>query len=192
MALCLIHRTIQPPYGPGLIPHSQWEEKYWNESWHMVLWKNIMDRIHENLEYKEFSMPATVSQKTVCSKTGLLATTTCPGITEYFADGSIPTQYCSGHYVAPKKKKKIRTKNLMSPKNPKIQMKIPRKHLRSLFLRKEAEQRAVKPYQKKAAAMPAVVKHRSTTRSTSRIKLLHLRSNDSGHVSAHPPKGFIV
>ncbi len=84
--------------------------KYWNESWHMVLWKNIMDRIHENLEYKEFSMPATVSQKTVCSKTGLLATTTCPGITEYFADGSIPTQYCSGHYVAPKEEEKDKDK----------------------------------------------------------------------------------
>lgn len=75
------------------------EYKYSNESWHMVLWKNIMERIHEGMEYKDFTMPADVSQKTICSKTGLLATTTCPGITEYFAEGSVPTQYCSGHKV---------------------------------------------------------------------------------------------
>lgn len=73
--------------------------EYMNQTWHMVLWKNIMDRVHEGLAYKDFTMPSSVSQKTVCSQTGLLATTTCPGITEYFADGSIPTQYCAGHYV---------------------------------------------------------------------------------------------
>lgn len=75
--------------------------EYMDQSWHMVLWKNIMERVHEGLTYKDFTMPPNISQKTVCSETGLLATSSCKGITEYFADGSIPSQYCSGHYVAP-------------------------------------------------------------------------------------------
>lgn len=75
--------------------------EWMDQSWHMILWKNIMERVHEGLPYKDFQMPASVSEKTVCSKTGLLASSTCTGITEYFADGTIPTQYCSGHYVAP-------------------------------------------------------------------------------------------
>lgn len=74
-------------------------EHIWDQKWHMVLWKNIMERVHEGLEYKEFTMPSSVSQKTVCSITGLLATESCPGITEYFAEGTIPTQTCAGHAV---------------------------------------------------------------------------------------------
>lgn len=85
--------------------------EYMDQSWHMTLWKNIMERIHEGLEYKEFQMPPDVSQKTVCSQTGLLATTTCSGITEYFADGSVPTQYCSGHYVPPKEDEEDKDKD---------------------------------------------------------------------------------
>ena len=74
-------------------------EHIWDQKWHMVLWKNIMERVHEGLEYKEFTMPSSVSQKTVCSITGLLATESCPGITEYFAEGTVPTQTCAGHAV---------------------------------------------------------------------------------------------
>ncbi len=71
--------------------------EYISQSWHMTLWKNIMDRVHEGLEYKDFSMPASVEQKTVCTKTGLLAVDGCPSITEYFAKGTVPSQSCSGH-----------------------------------------------------------------------------------------------
>lgn len=70
-----------------------------DQVWHEVLWKNIMNRVHEGLEYKEFSMPSTVEQKTVCTQTGYLATSSCPTLTEYFAVGTAPTQSCNGHYV---------------------------------------------------------------------------------------------
>ncbi|MGC4019176.1 MAG: PBP1A family penicillin-binding protein [Muricomes sp.] len=70
-----------------------------NQSWHEVLWKHIMDRVHADLPYKEFSMPPSVEQKTICTQTGLLATSSCPTLTEYFAKGTAPTQSCPGHYV---------------------------------------------------------------------------------------------
>ena len=62
------------------------------------LWKGIMSRVHENLEPKEFAMPSSVEQKTVCSITGKLAVAgNCPAITEYFATDTAPTESCPGH-----------------------------------------------------------------------------------------------
>ncbi len=74
-------------------------ENIYNQVWHEQLWKNIMERIHESVPRKEFTMPPTVQQKTICQQTGFLATSTCPAITEYFAEGSVPSVSCSGHYV---------------------------------------------------------------------------------------------
>ncbi|MDD3361703.1 MAG: transglycosylase domain-containing protein [Hespellia sp.] len=65
--------------------------------WHEILWKSIMERIHANLAYQDFAMPASIEQATICSQTGLLATSSCSGITEYFAKDSLPTQTCPGH-----------------------------------------------------------------------------------------------
>ena len=57
-----------------------------------------MSRVHENLEPKEFTMPSSVEQKTVCSITGKLAVAgSCPAITEYFATDTAPTESCPGH-----------------------------------------------------------------------------------------------
>ena len=62
------------------------------------IWKSIMSRVHANLETKEFTMPASVQQKTICSISGLLAVSeNCPGITEYFATDTLPTESCPGH-----------------------------------------------------------------------------------------------
>ena len=74
-----------------------------SQSWHQKLWKNIMERIQEtkSLAYKDFEIPSSVVQKTICTRTGLLATGSCPSLTEYFAKDNAPTQSCSGHYVAP-------------------------------------------------------------------------------------------
>lgn len=58
-----------------------------------------MERVHEGVPRKEFTMPPSVQQKTICQQTGFLATSTCPAITEYFAEGSVPSVSCSGHYV---------------------------------------------------------------------------------------------
>ena len=60
-----------------------------------------MERVHENLEDKDFEIPSSVVECTVCSETGLLAVSSCPSYTEYFSEENAPTQSCSGHYVEP-------------------------------------------------------------------------------------------
>lgn len=79
------------------MPMDGWE--YSSQNWHEILWKNIMDRVHAELPYKDFTMPSSVEQKTICTITGLLATSSCPTLTEYFAQGTVPTQSCPGHLV---------------------------------------------------------------------------------------------
>ena len=65
---------------------------------HKTLWKNIMDDILEGYEDRDFVMPSDIVRKTVCSKSGLLASGSgCTPITEYFAAGSVPDEYCSSH-----------------------------------------------------------------------------------------------
>ncbi len=67
-----------------------------------VLWKAIMSRIHEGLEYKSFTEPEGIEKATVCKKTGGLATDICradgSAITEFFAAGTVPTEPCTNHY----------------------------------------------------------------------------------------------
>lgn len=61
------------------------------------IWKGIMSRVHENLEYKDFTMPSSVERMSICSETGYLALPSCPTITEYFARGTVPDETCPGH-----------------------------------------------------------------------------------------------
>ena len=69
-----------------------------NTVFHLQIWKAIMSRIHANLEPREFTMPPTVEQKTVCSITGQLAVSgSCPGITELFATDNPMADRCPGH-----------------------------------------------------------------------------------------------
>lgn len=72
-------------------------------SFHKVIWRKIMQRIHDTYKYKsvDFTMPDTVVRKTVCSETGKLATDTCPKITEYFDKESLPNKKCAGHTAPP-------------------------------------------------------------------------------------------
>ena len=72
-----------------------------SQSWHSRLWKAIMDKVHEGLEDKEFEVPSSVVEASICSETGLLAVSSCPSYTDYFAEENVPTQSCSGHYVEP-------------------------------------------------------------------------------------------
>ena len=68
-----------------------------------VLWRAIMKRIHEDLPNSTFAVPEGLVQVQVCSKSGKLPT---PGlcdeagsvITEYFAEGTEPTETCDIHY----------------------------------------------------------------------------------------------
>ncbi|SFR70414.1 penicillin-binding protein 1A [Pseudobutyrivibrio sp. NOR37] len=72
-----------------------------------VIWKAVMSRIHENLEYKDFTKPSGIVTKQVCKKSGKLA---IPGVcdcdprgsqvyTEYFEEGTEPTETCDHHYA---------------------------------------------------------------------------------------------
>lgn len=74
-------------------------------SYPKAIWKAVMSRIHENLEYKDFIMPGDITTATVCKKSGkLVVGGLCDADprgsmveTEYFAEGTVPTEYCDHH-----------------------------------------------------------------------------------------------
>jgi penicillin-binding protein 1A len=74
-------------------------------SFHKVLWKKIMARVHEGLERKEFTIPDGIETAVICKKSGKLAVSgLCDSDprgsmvkTEYFAKGTAPTEVCNTH-----------------------------------------------------------------------------------------------
>lgn len=66
------------------------------------LWHIIMERVHEDLPSEQFATPTGIVQAQVCSRSGKLP---IPGIcdsttiTEYFAEGTVPTESCNVHFV---------------------------------------------------------------------------------------------
>ncbi len=75
-----------------------WDEMHTSEQ----LWHAIMSRVHENLDYKEFVQPEGIVAVQVCSESGLLPIEgLCDScvITEYFAEGTEPVDYCDLHYA---------------------------------------------------------------------------------------------
>lgn len=69
------------------------------------MWKAVMSRIHENLEYKSFPMANGIVTASICSKSGRLPIAgVCDADgcvkTEYFAEGTVPTEYCDVHYYS--------------------------------------------------------------------------------------------
>lgn len=70
-----------------------------------TLWKSVMGRIHENLDYKDFDKPEGITTATVCKKSGKLAVAgLCDSDprgsmveSEYFASGTVPKDYCDHH-----------------------------------------------------------------------------------------------
>ena len=67
-------------------------------NFHKTLWRKVMNRIHQGMEYKEFEQPADIEQISICSETGLLPRAGCPVTEEYFDVGTIPTDYCDQHF----------------------------------------------------------------------------------------------
>ena len=64
------------------------------------LWKAIMGRIHENLEYKDFIRPEGVASATVCAITGKAPNVFCTQTrTEIMDKDSVPTDLCPGHDI---------------------------------------------------------------------------------------------
>ena len=72
---------------------------------YLYIWRDVMEHAHENLEYTEFQKPYNIVEAQVCAESGKLA---IPGlcdsdprgsqiITEYFEDGTVPTEVCDVH-----------------------------------------------------------------------------------------------
>lgn len=74
-------------------------------SYAKLIWKAVMQRLHEGLEDKDFTMPDGIVTCSVCKKSGKLAKNglcNCDPrgsqvTTEYFAAGTEPTEYCDAH-----------------------------------------------------------------------------------------------
>lgn len=65
------------------------------------LWKLCMEDIHKDLPYASFPTPSGIVTATVCSASGKLPIEgMCDDClkTEYFAEGTVPTEYCDVHY----------------------------------------------------------------------------------------------
>lgn len=72
-----------------------------------ALWKAVMQKVHEGLPAKSFTMPSGVVQIEVCKDSGLLPTDLCRHdrrgdrtYTEYFSVSNKPTTYCTTHVKA--------------------------------------------------------------------------------------------
>ncbi len=69
------------------------------------IWKAVMSRIHEELPAKEFEKPSGIVRASVCKESGKLPIAgVCEAdprgsavISEYFAEGTVPTTYCDHH-----------------------------------------------------------------------------------------------
>lgn len=68
-----------------------------------TLWRLVMERIHKDLPPKTFPMASGIVTASVCSKSGRLPIQgVCDGcvVTEYFAEGTVPTTTCDVHYFS--------------------------------------------------------------------------------------------
>ncbi len=68
------------------------------------LWKSIMGRLHEGLEYKDFVKPEGVVTATICRKSGKMAVAgLCSAdgsaVTEYFDESKLPKESCDCHVL---------------------------------------------------------------------------------------------
>lgn len=66
------------------------------------LWRSVMSKIHEGLTNEPFNVPSGIVTATVCSRSGKLPIEgLCNGTlrSEYFADGTVPTETCDVHYA---------------------------------------------------------------------------------------------
>ena len=80
-------------------------QKIEEDGYHKDIWKAIMTRVHDNLPDPGFKAPSGIVSKQICRKSGKLAVS---GIcdhdprgsmiyTEYFAEGTEPTEICDKH-----------------------------------------------------------------------------------------------
>ena len=67
-----------------------------------ILWRAVMERVHEDLPNQTFPIPADIVQVEICTRSGKLPVAgVCDGHTksEYFEVGTEPTTYCDIHFA---------------------------------------------------------------------------------------------
>lgn len=94
-----------------------------NTTYHKILWKTLMEKIHKVKKFKnvEFEIPSSVKEATICTTCGKLAINgVCSSYgaakKEYFAKDTIPTEYCTCHTSA--KSSETNERNSNKRKNP--------------------------------------------------------------------------
>lgn len=68
------------------------------------LWRAVMAKIHEELPNQSFNVPSGIVTATICTRSGKLPIAgLCDATlrTEYFAEGTAPTETCNIHYAGP-------------------------------------------------------------------------------------------
>lgn len=98
------------PYYVGTVwmGYDQPKRMRYDRSYHALIWKDIMQRIHEDLPHKDFERPSGITSASICTESGKLAV---PGLcdrdprgstikTEFFAAGTVPTESCDVHVKA--------------------------------------------------------------------------------------------
>ncbi|GKX27986.1 hypothetical protein SH1V18_04660 [Vallitalea longa] len=81
------------------------KEQVYNRSYHKILWRKIMEEIHKGLPRKEFYKPDNIVTAKICTESGKLAELGLCNkdprgstiITEYFEQGTEPTETCDVH-----------------------------------------------------------------------------------------------
>lgn len=75
-----------------------------NTTYHKMLWKTLMEKIHQSkgLKNVEFEIPSSIKKATICTGCGKLAikgvcSSYGAAVTEYFAEDTVPTEYCTCH-----------------------------------------------------------------------------------------------
>ena len=93
------------------------ENFHMNGVWqsHMEIWRSIMSRVHQGLEYRDFEIPADLQRVRICSTTGLLAGNGCPAVSDLSPTSMIPSRHCAGHYVEPEEGEETETPSAETP-----------------------------------------------------------------------------
>ncbi len=62
------------------------------------IWKQVMEKIHKDIQIKEIPVPDDVVKRTICQNSGKVASDICSNTRiDYFKEGTQPMKYCSSH-----------------------------------------------------------------------------------------------
>ncbi|MDR1150324.1 MAG: transglycosylase domain-containing protein [Clostridiales bacterium] len=82
------------------------KKMYASNGYHLILWRDTMEKIHSNLLIKDFEKPNGLKQIKICKETGKIASDYCDRVSnEYFIFGTEPIEICDAHESQSKKEK---------------------------------------------------------------------------------------